>query len=33
MRTTAAHIWTDYKTNTEIVNELNVTAVLDKIPE
>jgi hypothetical protein len=26
-------IWTDYKTNIEIANELNITPVLDKIQE
>jgi hypothetical protein len=31
MRKTAGYIWTDYKTNTEIAKELNVTTVLDKI--
>jgi hypothetical protein len=31
MRKTAGRTWTDYKTNTEIAKELNITAVLDKI--
>jgi predicted class III extradiol MEMO1 family dioxygenase len=33
MRKTAGHTWTDYKTNTEIVKELNITPVLVKIQE
>jgi hypothetical protein len=33
MRTTAGYIWTDYKTNTQIANELNITPILDKIQE
>jgi hypothetical protein len=33
MRKTAGHTWADYRTNTEIVKELNVTSVLDKIHE
>jgi hypothetical protein len=28
---TAGYIWTDYKTNTEIAKELNITLVLYKI--
>jgi hypothetical protein len=32
-RRTAGFSWTDYKTNTEIAKELNVTPVLDKIQE
>ena len=31
MRKTAGYIWSDYKTNTEITNELKVTPVLEKI--
>jgi hypothetical protein len=27
---TAGYIWTDYRTDTEIANELNITPVLDK---
>jgi hypothetical protein len=27
------HTWTDYKTNTETANELNITPVLDKIQD
>jgi len=30
---TAGYTWTDYKTNTEIAKELNITPVLDKIQE
>jgi len=30
IRNTAGYTWTDYKTNTEIAKELNVTPVLDK---
>ena len=33
MRKTAEYIWTDYKTNTETAQELNITSVLDKIQE
>jgi hypothetical protein len=33
MRKTAGNTWTDYKTNTEIVKDLNRTPVLDKIQE
>ena len=33
MRKTGGHTWTDYKTNTEIANELNITPVLDKIQD
>jgi len=33
MRKTAGYIWTDYKTNTEFVKQLNITPVLDKIQE
>jgi len=33
MRKTAEYTWTDYKTNTEIAKELNITSVLDKIQE
>jgi len=33
MRKTAGYTWTDYKTNTEIAKELNITPVLDKIQE
>jgi len=29
----AGYAWTDYKTYTESVKELNITAVLDKIQE
>jgi hypothetical protein len=28
MRKTAGYIWTDYKTNTEIAKELNITPIL-----
>ena len=31
MRKTAGYIWSDYKTNTEITNELKITPVLQKI--
>jgi hypothetical protein len=31
MRKTAKHTWRDHKTNEEILNELKVTSVLDKI--
>ena len=30
MRTTAGYIWSDYKTNLEIVKELKVTPILQK---
>ena len=33
MRKTAGYTWTDYKTNTGIAKELNITPVLDKIQE
>jgi hypothetical protein len=33
MRVTAGYTWTDHKTNTEIVKELNITTVLDKIQD
>ena len=33
MRKTAGYTWTDYKSNTEITKELNITPVLDKIQE
>jgi len=33
MRRTAGHIWTDYKTNTQITNELKITLILDKVLE
>jgi hypothetical protein len=33
MRRTAAYIWTDYKTNTQIAKELNITPILDKLLE
>ena len=33
MRITAGYTWTDYKTNTQIVKELKITPVLDKILE
>jgi len=33
MRKTAGCTWTDYKTNTEIAKELNITPVLDKIQD
>jgi len=29
----AGYTWTDYKTNTNITKELNITPVLDKIQE
>jgi len=32
-RRVAGEIWTDYNTNIEIVKELNVTLILDKIRE
>jgi len=31
MRITAGYTWTDYKTNTQIVKELKITPVLDKL--
>jgi hypothetical protein len=31
MRITAAYIWTDYKTNTQIAKELKITPILDKL--
>jgi hypothetical protein len=33
MRKTAGYTWRDYKTNTEIAKELNITPVLDKIQD
>jgi uncharacterized C2H2 Zn-finger protein len=33
MRKTAGYTWTDYKTNTEIAEELNTTPVWGKIQE
>ena len=33
MRKTAEYTWTDYKTNTEIAKELNITPMLDKMQE
>jgi hypothetical protein len=33
MRKTAGYTGTDYKTNTEIVKELNITPVLDTLQE
>jgi len=33
MRKTAGYTWTDYKANTEIAKELNITSVLKKIQE
>jgi len=33
MRKTAGYTWTDYKTNTEFVKQLNITPFLDKIQE
>jgi hypothetical protein len=30
---TAGYNWTDYETNTEIANELNITSVLEKIQD
>ena len=33
MRKTAGYTWTDYKTNTHITKELNITAILDKLLE
>jgi hypothetical protein len=32
-RKTVGYTWTDYKTNTEIAKELNITPVLDKIQD
>jgi hypothetical protein len=32
MRKTAKYTWRDHKTNEEILNELKVTSILDKIP-
>jgi hypothetical protein len=33
MRRTAEYIWTDYKTNTQIVKELKITQILNKLLE
>jgi hypothetical protein len=33
MRRTAGYTWTDYKTNTQITNELKITPTLDKLLE
>jgi hypothetical protein len=33
MRRTAGYIWIDYKTNTQIAKELNITRILDKLLE
>jgi hypothetical protein len=33
IRTTARYTWTDYKTNTQIANELNIIPILDKLLE
>ena len=33
MRRTAGYLWTDYKTNTQIAEELNITQILDKLLE
>jgi len=33
MRRTARYTWTDYKTNTQIAKELEVTPILDKLLE
>ena len=33
MRRTARYIWTDYKTNAHIANELKITQILDKLLE
>ena len=33
MRRTAGYTWTDYKTNSHIAKELEITAVLDKLLE
>jgi hypothetical protein len=32
-RRTAGYTWTDYKTNTQIVKELKITPILDKLLE
>jgi hypothetical protein len=33
MRRTAGYTWTDFKTNTQIAKELNITPILDKLLE
>jgi hypothetical protein len=33
MRRTARYTWTDYKTNTQIAKELNITPIWDKLLE
>jgi hypothetical protein len=33
MRRRAVNTWTDYKTNTQIAKELNITQILDKLLE
>ena len=33
MRRTAGYTWTDYKTNTQITNELKITSILYKLLE
>jgi len=33
MRRTAGYIWTDYKTNSQIAKELEITPILDKLLE
>jgi hypothetical protein len=33
IRRTAGYTWTDYKTNTQITEELKITPVVDKLPE
>jgi hypothetical protein len=33
MRRTAGYTWTDYKTNTQITEELKITPILDKLLE
>jgi len=33
MRRTAGYTWTDYKTNAQIVKELKITSILDKLLE
>jgi hypothetical protein len=33
MRRTAGYGWTDYKTNTQIIQELKITPILDKLLE
>jgi hypothetical protein len=33
MRRTAGYTWTDHKTNSDIVKELNITPVLDKVQD